>query len=195
MELKKLENYAFKRLREEIHPNLLYHAPYHTLDVYETSEKIARAENVDEHNITLIKSAALLHDMGFIDSFVDHESFSVKIANKILPDLGYIPEDIEIINSMIMKTKLPQLPETLNEMVLCDADLDYMGRNDFYIHAHKLREEMAFLGKPLDLIEWYQLQFDFLNNHHYFTKSTASSREQKKQGYIAEIKELLNIKK
>ncbi|MFC1733622.1 HD domain-containing protein [candidate division KSB1 bacterium] len=193
MDLAGVKEYAIKRLNKEIDPHLLYHATYHTLDVYETSEKIALAEKVNEKDIILIKTAALLHDMGFIDSFMNHESFATKIASNVLPGFGYSSKDIQIINNMIMKTKLPQLPETFNEMVLCDADLDYLGRDDFYIHAHKLRIEWEFLGKPTSLIEWYQIQYDFLINHTYFTKYTEKIRQPIKQGYITELSELLQI--
>jgi len=193
MDLDGVKKYAIERLNTEIDKHLHYHATYHTLDVYETSEKIALAEKVNEKDIILIKTAALLHDMGFIDSFMNHESFSAKIASKVLPDFGYSSTDIQIINNMIMKTKLPQLPETFNEMVLCDADLDYLGREDFYIHAHKLRIEWEFLGKPTSLFEWYQIQFNFLSNHKYFTKSTALARENVKQKYIQEISEILQL--
>ena len=54
-----------------------------------------------------------------------------------------IPQGLfEQICGMIMATKIPQSPKNYLEQILCDADLDYLGRDDFYDIGGTLFKEL-----------------------------------------------------
>jgi hypothetical protein len=92
---------------------------------------------------------------------------------------------------MIMATAIPQLPKTTLEEILCDADLDYLGRDDFYTIAADLRDELAGHGMTFSEIEWLQFEYDFIQNHIYFTATSKGQRDFKKQSHLKEIKNQL----
>jgi hypothetical protein len=94
---------------------------------------------------------------------------------------------------MILATKLPQKPGDKLSEILCDADLDYLGRDDFYINALKLYREWNELGIIMSLKEWYHLQVDFLKSHTYFTDTAIKRRQKKKNFHLNQVKELLNL--
>jgi putative nucleotidyltransferase with HDIG domain len=200
MELKKLdfegvERLVLKKLKTELPTGLHYHSLDHTMDVKEAAERLAEMENVNGHDLELIKTAALFHDLGFIQTYDGHEKVSAAYAREILPDFGYSPEDIKLIEGMILATEIPQSPKNQLERILADADLDYIGRDDLFLIGQRLQYEWKLCGKISSLREWHETQFAFLSNHSFFTKSAKKLRESKKQENIKEIKKLLCIEK
>jgi len=129
------------RLKDELDSRLGYHNIAHTLDVLEQAEVIATQEKVtDKHDVLLLKTAAIFHDSGFLFVYKNHEVKSCEIASESLRNV-FSEEDIKKVFGMIMATKIPQTPNTLLEQIICDADLDYLGRNDFEPVSRSLHKE------------------------------------------------------
>jgi predicted metal-dependent HD superfamily phosphohydrolase len=169
--------------------HLTYHNLAHTLDVVKQSERIARKEGVtDEHKIFLLKVAALYHDTGFIITYANHETASCEIFLCDAPQFNLSKEEQHFINRLIMATKLPQTPSDIFEQVICDADLDYLGRPDFFRIGDGLRKEFLHFKIVSSNEEWEKLQIRFLTSHHYHTDSCKKSREAKKQYHIAQLR-------
>jgi hypothetical protein len=188
-----LKKQILSRLETEFQPCLYYHNLSHTLDVSDATLRLSKLEGVDSHYSIILATADLLHDVGMLDNYIEHEIASVKVAQRILPELDYTKSDIEEISNLILATRLPQEASTLGEMIICDADLDYLGRDDFFMIAHRLRCEWNCQGKKYTLKEWYTMQASFLMKHHYFTASAIFSREQTKQVHLQQILELLKM--
>jgi predicted metal-dependent HD superfamily phosphohydrolase len=194
MSLTNLTEFIVEKMRRELPAFVVYHSVEHTIDVHEAALRLAKLEGLDEATIRLISAAALLHDSGITISFENHEDHSSEIAAQYLPAFGYNPTEIEIIKQMINTTKLPQSASTIESQILCDADLDYLGRADFFIIAQKLRLEWELTGNKIDLCEWYIIQMEFLKNHRYFTESARKLREQRKHENLLEIEQLCTFK-
>jgi len=188
-----VKSFILEKLRQELSPTLYYHDLNHTLDVLHSVERLADLENVTGEDLVLLQTASLFHDAGMLRTYLGHEQASVEMIEEFLPHFGYNPPQIAKINKMIMTTRLPQSATGSLEQILCDADLDYLGRDDFFMIAHRLKLEWAVKNiKPTTLKEWYLLQISFLTTHRYFTKSAIESREAKKQENLLEIHEILN---
>jgi uncharacterized protein len=186
------EQYALGRLERELPESLSYHSISHTRDdVAQAAERLARMEGLDEETILLLRTAAIFHDVGYIEHPEDHERASILTAGEILPRFGYSPEQIKRIQAMIQATKLPQTPHNREEEVLADADLDTLGREDFFTLSLHLRNELAARGQQFDEAHWYARQLDFLSSHHYWTVSAHKLRDAGKEKNIAELKRLL----
>ncbi len=186
------KNYILEKMERELNPDLVYHNLDHTLDVLNSAQNIANKEGVTGQDLVLLKTAAVYHDSGMLLRYVGHEDASVEIIKEVLPRFEYSNEDIDIISNMILTTKLPQGANTFLAKILCDADLDYLGREDFFMTSHHLRHEWNTLDiNKLTLNEWYQLQVKFLESHEYFTKWAVELRQEKKQENLIQIKELL----
>jgi len=94
---------------------------------------------------------------------------------------------------MIMASKTPHKTPTLSSKILCDADLDYLGRDDFFMILHKLRIEWIQLNLiNLNLKEWHHLQLEFLSTHQYFSNAARESRQKGKEENIWQISNLLS---
>jgi class 3 adenylate cyclase/predicted metal-dependent HD superfamily phosphohydrolase len=180
--------HIIKLLSEFLPETLTYHNIHHTLNVCSSVERIAKAEGIEGEQIDLLKTAALFHDAGFIRRYDNNEEIGVEIAREVLPQYGYSKKQIEVVARMIMATKIPQQPNDLLEQIMCDADLDYLGRNDFHDIADSLCQEMITQGKIGSHKQWDEIQVRFLEKHKYFTPTSVKRRDEKKQQYLLEIK-------
>ena len=180
------------RLKNELDPRLGYHNIMHTLDVLEQAEVLAKQEKVtDKHDLLLLKTAAVFHDSGFLFVYKGHEEKGCEIASESLRNV-FSEEDIKKVCGMIMATKIPQSPKTLLEQIICDADLDYLGRNDFEPISQTLHKEfIIFKIIPEDII-WDHVQIKFFESHHYFTGTSISKRNEKKLKHLNILKERSN---
>ena len=169
-------------LKENLASFLTYHDWKHTEHVIKMAEYIGHKENRSEEDILLIKTAALFHDAGFINSISEkHEEVSIKMAKDKLPQFGYTKNEIEIIEGMIRATAIPQEPKTKLECVIADADLEYLGTNSFERIGANLYLEIKNSNPNLSITEWNEIQIKFLQNHQYHTSYCIQNREPVKQ--------------
>lgn len=181
--------HVIAKLQKELSARYTYHSINHTLDVLKQVQRIAAREAItDKEDIFLLKVAALYHDSGFLFLYSGHEEKGCDLAKKELPAFGLSAKQIEIICGMIMATKIPQSPKNLFEEIICDADLDYLGRNDFDPISNSLYAEFLDFGYVKDHDDWMQKQIGFLQAHHYFTKSSQQLRQPKKLAKIECLK-------
>ena len=180
------------RLESELDPRLGYHNLAHTLDVVEQAEAIAKQEKVtDKHELLLLKTAAVFHDSGFLLVYKNHEEKSCEIAIEAIKDL-FSEEDIKKVCGMIMATKIPQTPHNLLEQIIADADLDYLGRDDFEPISQSLYKEfLTFKIIPENMV-WDHIQIKFFESHHYFTGTSISKRNEQKLKRLNILKERSN---
>ncbi|KQR91505.1 hypothetical protein ASG01_14145 [Chryseobacterium sp. Leaf180] len=192
MDYEKLNTIIISRLRDQLPEHLSYHSVMHVKDVIDSVEKIALSENVNDEDLVLLRTAALFHDTGFLFGSKNHEEKSCEIAEEYLLDYGYSQSQLKKIQGMIMATKIPQSPKNHLEEIVADADLDYLGRDDFFTIGNKLFEELSMFGIVNSERDWNLLQEKFLESHQYFTKTSIRERKQKKQKNLDIIKSKLN---
>ena len=184
--------YAVHRLQDDLAAIMTYHSIVHTLDeVVPAAERLAGLEGLNGIDVLLVRTAALFHDLGYIESSTNHELVSIEIARRVLPDYGYDTTQVDAVASMILATRLPQSPKNLLEQVLADADLDILGRENFLARNQDLRNELKALGRTYSDADWYRNQRDFLFNHHYHTSSARSLRDAQKKKNLSVLDRLL----
>lgn len=191
MQYQKLYDFFIAKLESGLPPYLSYHNIQHTKNVIEAAELLGSAENINETEMTLLKTAALFHDSGFLQDHVNHEAISVSIAKKHLPNFEYSEAEIEHIAQMIMATKLPQSPKDNLGKILCDADLYYLGGTDYTKHADNLFAENKKLGLFGSKTEWLIQQIGFLTSHQYFTEVAKKNRDEIKQKNLHALEQVL----
>ena len=188
IEYEKLKERILDLLDEQLPGDLTYHATHHTLDVLDVCNAYIERGSIEERDALLLRTGVLFHDFGFTRSFDDHERNGAILAEKVLPDYGFSAEEIKIVEGLIMSTKIPQKPETDLEKIICDADLDYLGRDDYYPISNTLFQELKSLGKIETEEEWNALQIGFLEAHNYHTSFAIENRQPEKEKRIAELK-------
>jgi adenylate cyclase len=186
-----LQEIILDKLEKELPSYLYYHNVKHTIDVVTEVELIGWAEGVSEEEVLLLKTAALFHDAGHIVGYDNHEYLSCQLAGEYLKKYNFSSGQIEKINNLIMATRMPPKPTNLLEKIICDSDLDYLGRSDFIPVSNNLFEELREQNKIGSLSDWNKLQIKFISGHQYFTETARNLREVNKQRQIERIKQLV----
>jgi predicted metal-dependent HD superfamily phosphohydrolase len=141
----------------------------------------------------LVKLAALFHDSGFLNKYENNEFEGAKLAKRELPRYGFTDAQVELIVNMILATKIPQEPKSHLEEILCDADLDYLGRSkdEFEKISNSLAQELVDEEILKSVDHWDPIQIQFLESHKYFTKTCIKDRRPNKIERLREIKDRL----
>lgn len=192
MKLPEVEKFVLEKLNNELPKNLYYHSKAHVMDVMEAALMYARAEMISPYETDLLKTAVYFHDLGFTVQIRDHEKIGCEMARKTLPGFEYNTIDIEKICGMILATRIPQTPKNKLEEIIADADLDYLGRDDFWEIGKGLYKELKENGIINNEKEWNRLQLNFLSNHQYHTPTAKRMREKKKNEHTEQVRQLVN---
>ncbi len=183
----KTEKHVLNILEKNLSDKLYYHSINHTKDVVKAVERIALLEGVTDEGLFLLKTAAILHDAGFIERYEHNEPIGARMATEILPKYGYTEQHIKTIVELIHVTEIPHRPINKLQEIICDADLDYLGRDDFEKIADRLRLELREMNKINSDRAWDHLQVKFLNQHQFFTKTAKETRQKKKEENLISV--------
>lgn len=186
-----LKESVIARLRQELPEHLTYHTPEHVLYVLDAADRIAAYEGVNSGDLTLLRVAVLYHDLGFVNSVLNHELESCTLAREELPDYGLSAAEIEAVCGMIMATRIPQVANNLLERIIADADLEYLGTDRFEEMADGLYRELKYASPGLTVERWNKIQVRFLEEHRYLTEYCKTFRQDKKEEHLRELRHLL----
>jgi uncharacterized protein len=189
-------DYALDRLARELSPRLYYHNLYHSRDeVAPAAARLAQMEGVAPAQRDLLLTAAYFHDIGFTFSPEGHELLGAEIAADVLPAFNFNLNQIQIIRGLILVTRLFTPPRSQLEAILVDADLDILGRENFYARNRQLRQEFAALGRRFSDRQWFTQQLRFLQVHQYHTLSAqATCDPQKRENMRLLVRHLARVK-
>ncbi len=163
-------DYCRKFLENSRCKSLPFHSIDHTMEVYSYSKTIAQYEEVFGSDLEPILIAALFHDTGMAETYLDHEEQSVIYATDYLKAKKYPAGKIKIVSNCILATKLPQKPKSKAEKIICDADMYHLGIESYIFKNERLRAEWkTFFNKEYSDEEWYSINMEFLKNHRYHT--------------------------
>jgi predicted metal-dependent HD superfamily phosphohydrolase len=199
--LKIVDQYIRELFRDELPDGIKYHDSNHTLHpikgVVAVANRIAISEKISEHDRELLIAAAYFHDTGYIREYDKNEPIAARMAGRILKLIGYKPNEVKKIQNMILSTDLEHEPKTQIEKILCDADLDHLGREDFFELDARIREGRRARGIDVsDNAKWYKGTLEMVKAHQYYTESQKKLREKKKQENIKRLlKKLEHIEK
>ena len=185
--IRKLKSFIVEKLRNELPGNLTYHGVHHTLDVYQVCNQYIKRLHLSNDHAFLLRAASLLHDVGLIWTYSGHEEASIRFAWQELPGHGFQLSEIKKIEEMIRCTQIQQKPKNILEQIICDADLDYLGRNDVDKISNTLYQEFLAYKIVEDEESWDRLQVKFLTMHEYYTSYALKFRAPNKKRYLENI--------
>ncbi len=88
-DFEEVSRHVYTTFAEKLSPTLTYHSLFHTRnDVLPAVQRLARANELGAGDCLLLETAAVFHDTGFMLSYTDHESHSIEIARRTLPNYG-----------------------------------------------------------------------------------------------------------
>lgn len=187
--LQDLEEETLSRLSLELPHNLYFHNIKKVKDTYLFIELLARAEDLGDEEKLMVLTAALMHEVGYIWNYDDHEEKSIAYAREILPRYNYSEEQIIKVCELIDVTRNTRKPSSKLEEIIIDADNHYLSRVDYMQLSENLFSELFERGKVKSHEEWVQMQIVLLTNHKYYTYTANKLRD------ISSDEQILNILK
>jgi len=169
------------RILGEFMKNLPEYLHFHSVDyarkVYDQSYLLCRAEEVEQDERLLVRTAALMLYTGLTQTYHNYENRSAVIAREWLPQFKYSERQIDQICNLILATKTPFSPNNQLEKILIDAKMEYVGRADYKSHAKTLFREMKDAGVPVNGQQFKKQQLELLHEFEYFTVAARRLRE------------------
>lgn len=170
MLLQLVEEYAVNMILEHSPKQNLYHNLEHTKEVVNAVIEIATGESITKEEMEIITIAAWFHDLGYTVKTKDHEEISAMFASNFLLNQGYDQSKIDKVIGCILATKVPQHPKNHIEKIMCDADLNHLGKKSFVDRNNLFRTEFEYYFKrKLTESEWLIKSIEFLSQHNFFT--------------------------
>ena len=186
---KHTEAYARDLLLNKLPEGFSYHNLAHTEQVVKGVREIGTASKVTEDDIYTLVLAAWFHDLGYVESYEDHEEVGIRMAKAFFLQHGLPEERIQAICDLIEATKLDHEPRNLREMVIKDADLYNLTTPDALVNAQLIREEgEKFRNEIFSDKKWNKMNLLFLENHTYYTDYGKEVLEKAKQKNINKLK-------
>lgn len=180
-------DFVINLLKSKIPDNYYYHNYEHTLYVVDKAVEIGKFEKCTTKELELLATAALWHDIGYINIYKGHEEESCVLVRQYLPGFGYTEGDINKICGMIMATKIPQTPQTKLDAIIADADMEYLGTENAAAWANNLFNELNAIYPQLTKLSWDKTEIQFLTDHQYFTRFCKENRQHRKQSYLRSL--------
>ncbi len=131
-----------------------------------------------ESDIELLGLAWLFHDTGFVIQYDKNEIIGAKIAQNYLKSVLYPEERIETVYRLIKATDTDyKTPVDILEKIIKDADLDNLGRADFFEKNDNMRQELETI-KKIKLIEpnWVHASLKLIKEYEFYTPTQQKER-------------------
>ena len=185
----KYRSIAENILDKELSPDLVYHNIEHTRSVVRAFGDIGKGSNLSEKELELGTIAAWFHDTGYTKRSFQHEAGSAELFHENVSDGDFSDEEIQIVENLILSTKVPQNPKTTAEKVLCDADLHHLGTSFFFESSELLKKEMENVsGQPMKKERWFTDSYYFVRDHEFLTEYGKKHYNEKKEENLAELR-------
>ncbi len=172
-----------------------YHTLEHIQQVLCTIEDLRKTlSHPTLPNYAAIEFAAWFHDVIYDPRTNNNETKSAEYAVDVLKRIGILPEIINGVYSLIMKTQKHQEPDNIEGQIFLDADLSILGASacEYSTYAQAIRKEYSWMPH-----EEYQarrkqvLQSFLIRERIYFTDQMFTALESKaRQNIQEEIKSL-----
>jgi class 3 adenylate cyclase len=172
-----LEEKVFEEILKELPENLHFHKLEYARKIYGQSFLLSRAEEIEQEERLLIRTAALMLFTGLTQSFNNFENRSAVIARDILPHYKYTDTQIDQICNLILSTKMPFNPNNKLEKIMIDARMEFIGRPDFTAQLKLLYQEMTEAGVKINGQQFKHQQLELLHGFDFFTVTAQRLRE------------------
>ena len=189
--IEELQRAAAGFLEKHLERCYTYHNAAHTLEVCAAAKLFAELSGVPQDTRFALRIAAIFHDFGYLVRSFDNEQLAWPYIQDFGKRFGIDQNILLAANSMILETVFPYAPTTWGGKLLCDADVEYIGREVFFTQAAHFREELSAGNVVYTDKEWWSLELDFLQKNSFFTPVCQRLRNSGRLSNLKKVRALL----
>ncbi len=188
--MEEIEKVVTEIFKYKVSSFFTFHSLEHTRQVVEAAREIGNYYMLKDDDQFILLAAAWFHDTGYSTGKSEHhEQESIRLAADFLDYEFADKELIKEVSSCIQSTRMPQVPSTLLDKIICDADLFHLGTQKFEVMTERLRREFQYyFDIEFTKESWRQQNIAFLSSHKYFTDYCQKKLEPVKQQWIQKSK-------
>ena len=177
LRLADVEEKVFEDILSRLPDSFHFHRSDHARRVYDQSFILSRAQEVEQEERLLVRTAALMLFTGLTHSYNNFENSSVEITREILPHYQYSEKQIDQVCNLILSTKMPFQPGNLLEKIVIDARMEYLGCTDYTRKIELLYQELRESGVKINGQQFKHQQIELLHEFEFFTLAARRLRE------------------
>jgi predicted metal-dependent HD superfamily phosphohydrolase len=187
------ESYVKGLFKQYNNVNLVFHNLEHTQKVVERVQEIASHYEIAEKDLLELSIAAWFHDTGhLITDPAGHEEKSVALMEQFMKSRTDDKELIDKIAALIRITKFPPSPQTIQEMIICDADTYHFGLDEFKQTNKAIKKELILRNMNTMVMDWERNSLQLLERHQFFTTYCIDLLQRGKEKNIRRLNKKLN---
>lgn len=132
---------------------------------------LAESQGLPDDRIENLLLAAWFHDTGHSVNYYGHEYYSAEIAAEELAHHNLDKSRIQAIRYLILATNPHIDSSNPDEDLIKDADLHYLGGDQYFPLSNELRKEWATVeGRTMTERQWYEQSLAFFKRHRWLTE-------------------------
>lgn len=187
--LEKAEEYIFQLHKYTLSPQYTYHNFNHTLRVVNGLNEIIDNEDLEENQANLLRYAAWFHDAGYINACEGHEELSAKLAREFYTKHGLSSQELDIIEELILATKLDHIPSNKLQGIIKDADFVHFTDTNYQQSCSLLKTEIEnSCNKKIDDLNWQKQNLEMmLYKHRYYSNYAKKVWQPLKQNNLLQV--------
>ena len=187
------ESYVKGLFKNYNNVNLIFHNLEHTQNVVERVLEIASHYEIPDKDLLELSIAAWFHDTGhLITDPSGHEEKSVALMEEFFKNRTNDDELIDKIASLIRITKFPPSPQSMQEMIICDADTYHFGLEEFKQTNKAIKKELILRNMNTMVMDWERNSLELLEKHQFFTTYCIDLLQRGKEKNIRRLNKKLN---
>jgi len=185
--------YVEEYMKAHLPENIVFHNYNRTSKIARICDTLSIQSDLNGNEKILLHLAALFIDIGFCDDPKKSAAASARHARNYFMQKGLDVGTIKIITESIEAIGYPQQPVSLVAQYLCDADMYYLGSNNYPLDTELLRKEISLVDKVnFSDLDWIKRQLQVLENHTYFTAEARKLFKKRKRNNILLLQNQLN---
>ena len=174
-----IEERVFDGILKDLPESVHFHNLEHARKVYNQSFMLSRAEEIEQEERLLVRTAALMLFTGLTQSYSNFENRSAVIARELLFRYKYAEYQIDQICNLILATKIPFQPNNKLEKIIIDARMEFLGRSDYTEQIKLLYQEIREAGVKITGQQFKNQQLELLHEFEFYTTAAQRLREVK----------------
>ncbi len=169
------QKFVLRLFKEKLPNTYLYHNYNHTVRVVKSTKEIAENSEIIVKQEEALVLAAWLHDTGYTKQREGHEEISTQIARDFLKEKKVDKETIDLVENLILATKMDRQPETDLQQIIKDADSSHFAKDYFSETSEFLRQELKLTDvAEYSASEWRDKNVEmFIQKHCFYTDYAA----------------------
>lgn len=184
------DDFILKLLTEKLPNTFVYHNYTHSKRVYKSINEIIEHSQISVKDTTILRLAALLHDVGYTVSVENHEIEGAKIARRFLESKNVEEDIIKGVEECILATKFKDtVPKNELEMMIRDADSSHFGKEYFNETSEFFRQELSLQNREhYTPKEWLDENIRvFVEDHRFYTDYALKNWQPTKEENLSQL--------